>query len=626
MNAAIAEPRAEVGETAPKIISFEIPIDKIGEVIGPKGKVINAIQQETGADITVDDDGMVGTVTIGSTDGGAVAEAERQIKLILNPPTAEVGADLHGPGREHHQVRCVRQHPPGPRRPGPHLQARRRQAHRPGRGRASTSATRSRCGSTTSTRNGKVSLSPVGDGSTCGPAAASGGGERRRGAASARRPRDAAPASAAPETVSFEDAFDAEVARSSATSVPPRRRRGGGGRGGDRGGGGRGRGAASRQRPAVAAVAIAERSRIERTALANGHPRRHRAHARGPVGARPGCWVGVGGRATSPVAGRRRRTSSSTCCSRAPTTRSAARHRRGGRRGRRRDERLHRQGAHRVLHAAAGERMRARPRPAVRRAHRAGVPRRRDRGRAPGDPRGAPHGRGHARRPSSTPCCSRRCSPTTRSAARCSAPPTRSTAIARERHRRLLRRAVPPANIVVAAAGAIEHDDVVDAVERGSAPRRRWRPREPPPPALDATRRSRRSVRDDRAGAPRRRHARASTATTRTATRSPCSNHVLGGGMSSRLFQRDPRGARAGVLGVLAARRSTRRRALLTIYAGTAPDERRGARPHRRRARPARAPTASPTTSSPSPSATSRARSCSASRTRQPHGPPRAAR
>ena len=58
MNGAIAEPRAEVGATAPKIVSFEIPMDKIGEVIGPKGKVINAIQQETGADITVDDDGI----------------------------------------------------------------------------------------------------------------------------------------------------------------------------------------------------------------------------------------------------------------------------------------------------------------------------------------------------------------------------------------------------------------------------------------------------------------------------------------------------------------------------------------------------------------------------------------
>ena len=57
MNACIAEPRAEVAATAPKIITIPIPMDKIGEVIGPKGKVINTIQQETGADIAVDDDG-----------------------------------------------------------------------------------------------------------------------------------------------------------------------------------------------------------------------------------------------------------------------------------------------------------------------------------------------------------------------------------------------------------------------------------------------------------------------------------------------------------------------------------------------------------------------------------------
>jgi polyribonucleotide nucleotidyltransferase len=96
MHGAIAEPRDEVGATAPKIVSFEIPMDKIGEVIGPKGKVINAIQQETGADISVDDDGSVGRVSIGSTDSGAVQEAERQIRLILNPPTAEVGQTYTG--------------------------------------------------------------------------------------------------------------------------------------------------------------------------------------------------------------------------------------------------------------------------------------------------------------------------------------------------------------------------------------------------------------------------------------------------------------------------------------------------------------------------------------------------
>jgi polyribonucleotide nucleotidyltransferase len=96
MNAAIAEARPEVNATAPKIISFEIPMDKIGEVIGPKGKVINAMQQETGADITIDDDGRVGIVSIGSTDSAAVAEAKRRIELILDPPKAEVGAIYMG--------------------------------------------------------------------------------------------------------------------------------------------------------------------------------------------------------------------------------------------------------------------------------------------------------------------------------------------------------------------------------------------------------------------------------------------------------------------------------------------------------------------------------------------------
>jgi polyribonucleotide nucleotidyltransferase len=80
-------------------------------VIGPKGKVINTIQQETGADIAVSDDGMVGTVSIGSKEGEKVDEARRRIELILDPPTAELGAKLHRQGREHHQVRCVREHP-----------------------------------------------------------------------------------------------------------------------------------------------------------------------------------------------------------------------------------------------------------------------------------------------------------------------------------------------------------------------------------------------------------------------------------------------------------------------------------------------------------------------------------
>ena len=96
MNACIAEPRAEVAATAPKIISITIPMDKIGEVIGPKGKVINTIQQETGADIAVDDDGSVGIVTIGAVEASKMEEAKARILAIVDPPKADVGATYMG--------------------------------------------------------------------------------------------------------------------------------------------------------------------------------------------------------------------------------------------------------------------------------------------------------------------------------------------------------------------------------------------------------------------------------------------------------------------------------------------------------------------------------------------------
>ncbi len=96
MASAISAPRPTVSVNAPKIVSFRIPVDKIGEVIGPKGKVINTMQAETGADITVDDDGMFGLVTIGSKDSAAVEEARRRISLIIDPPEAEVGAIYPG--------------------------------------------------------------------------------------------------------------------------------------------------------------------------------------------------------------------------------------------------------------------------------------------------------------------------------------------------------------------------------------------------------------------------------------------------------------------------------------------------------------------------------------------------
>ncbi len=78
----------EMSEHAPRIITIQIPVDKIGEVIGPKGKIINQIQEETGADITIEDDG---TIYVGASEGSAAEEARRQINAIANPAMPEPG-------------------------------------------------------------------------------------------------------------------------------------------------------------------------------------------------------------------------------------------------------------------------------------------------------------------------------------------------------------------------------------------------------------------------------------------------------------------------------------------------------------------------------------------------------
>jgi len=96
MNAAISSARDEVAETAPKIVTLTIPIDKVGEVIGPKGKIINTIQAETGADIGVDDDGAVGIVTIGAVESWRMEEARAAILAIVDPPKAELGKTYMG--------------------------------------------------------------------------------------------------------------------------------------------------------------------------------------------------------------------------------------------------------------------------------------------------------------------------------------------------------------------------------------------------------------------------------------------------------------------------------------------------------------------------------------------------
>jgi polyribonucleotide nucleotidyltransferase len=87
MAEAISEPE-EMSPTAPRIISINIPVDKIGEVIGPKGKVINQIQDDTGASISIEDDG---TIYIGATNGDAAEAARSAINAIANPTMPEVG-------------------------------------------------------------------------------------------------------------------------------------------------------------------------------------------------------------------------------------------------------------------------------------------------------------------------------------------------------------------------------------------------------------------------------------------------------------------------------------------------------------------------------------------------------
>ena len=87
MNEAIDGPD-EMGQYAPRIITMHVPVDKIGEVIGPKGKMINQIQEDTGAEITIEDDG---TIYIGAENGESAEQARSTINAIANPTMPEKG-------------------------------------------------------------------------------------------------------------------------------------------------------------------------------------------------------------------------------------------------------------------------------------------------------------------------------------------------------------------------------------------------------------------------------------------------------------------------------------------------------------------------------------------------------
>jgi polyribonucleotide nucleotidyltransferase len=92
MNQAIDAPD-EMSLLAPRIISIKVPVDLIGAIIGPKGKMINQIQDETGADITIEDDG---TIYIGALEGSQAEAAKAMIDAIANPVIPKVGERFNG--------------------------------------------------------------------------------------------------------------------------------------------------------------------------------------------------------------------------------------------------------------------------------------------------------------------------------------------------------------------------------------------------------------------------------------------------------------------------------------------------------------------------------------------------
>ncbi len=93
MEDTIAEPSESLSGNAPRLETIELPKDKIGEVIGPKGKNIKKIEEETGCSVEIDDDGIL---TLGSTEEEAIAAGKAMVMMIIDPPEAEVGAEYDG--------------------------------------------------------------------------------------------------------------------------------------------------------------------------------------------------------------------------------------------------------------------------------------------------------------------------------------------------------------------------------------------------------------------------------------------------------------------------------------------------------------------------------------------------
>jgi polyribonucleotide nucleotidyltransferase len=83
----------EMSRYAPRVVAIKVPVDKIGEVIGPKGKMINSITEQTGADISIEDDG---TIYVGASDGDSAEQAIGMINAIANPQLPKIGERFLG--------------------------------------------------------------------------------------------------------------------------------------------------------------------------------------------------------------------------------------------------------------------------------------------------------------------------------------------------------------------------------------------------------------------------------------------------------------------------------------------------------------------------------------------------
>ncbi len=116
MNKALPTHRPEMSPWAPRIITIQIKPDKIGDVIGPKGKTIRGIQDASGAKVNIDDTGLVTIAAVGAEAG---QKAREMVMAMVAEP--EVGKIYEGPGQEHHRVRRVRRDHARRGRAAPHL-------------------------------------------------------------------------------------------------------------------------------------------------------------------------------------------------------------------------------------------------------------------------------------------------------------------------------------------------------------------------------------------------------------------------------------------------------------------------------------------------------------------------